>query len=75
MAELVDAHDSKSCSARSGGSIPSTGTNRLYHCIAYHRIEYVKYRFSRHNSIERYAYYNVYLSCISAQLGVFLGVS
>ena len=27
MAELVDAHDSKSCSARSGGSIPSTGTN------------------------------------------------
>ena len=28
VAELVDAHDSKSCSARSGGSIPSTGTNR-----------------------------------------------
>ena len=26
VAELVDAHDSKSCSARSGGSIPSTGT-------------------------------------------------
>jgi predicted secreted acid phosphatase len=29
VAELVDAHDSKSCSARSGGSIPSTGTNPL----------------------------------------------
>src|SRR5215472_10796278 len=28
VAELVDAHDSKSCSARSGGSIPSTGTTR-----------------------------------------------
>lgn len=28
VAELVDAHDSKSCSARSGGSIPSTGTNK-----------------------------------------------
>jgi hypothetical protein len=27
VAELVDAHDSKSCSARSVGSIPSTGTN------------------------------------------------
>lgn len=27
VAELVDAHDSKSCSARSGGSIPSTGTS------------------------------------------------
>ena len=27
MAELVDAHDSKSCSARSVGSIPSTGTS------------------------------------------------
>jgi hypothetical protein len=26
VAELVDAHDSKSCSARSVGSIPSTGT-------------------------------------------------
>ena len=26
VTELVDAHDSKSCSARSGGSIPSTGT-------------------------------------------------
>src|SRR5580700_6092241 len=26
VAELVDAHDSKSCSARSGGSIPPTGT-------------------------------------------------
>ena len=29
VAELVDAHDSKSCSARSVGSIPSTGTIRL----------------------------------------------
>src|SRR6516162_6305552 len=28
VAELVDAHDSKSCSARSGGSIPSTGTTQ-----------------------------------------------
>ena len=28
VAELVDAHDSKSCSARSGGSIPSTGTTK-----------------------------------------------
>jgi hypothetical protein len=28
VAELVDAHDSKSCSARSGGSIPSTGTSK-----------------------------------------------
>jgi hypothetical protein len=27
VAELVDAHDSKSCSARSVGSIPSTGTS------------------------------------------------
>lgn len=27
MAELVDAHDSKSCAARHGGSIPSTGTS------------------------------------------------
>jgi len=26
VAELVDAHDSKSCSARSEGSIPSFGT-------------------------------------------------
>ena len=31
VAELVDAHDSKSCSARSGGSIPSTGTTTVYH--------------------------------------------
>lgn len=30
VAELVDAHDSKSCSARSVGSIPSTGTNALF---------------------------------------------
>jgi hypothetical protein len=28
VAELVDAHDSKSCFARSGGSIPSTGTTK-----------------------------------------------
>ena len=27
MAELVDAHDSNSCSARSVGSIPTSGTN------------------------------------------------
>jgi hypothetical protein len=26
MAELVDAHDSNSCSARSVGSIPTSGT-------------------------------------------------
>ena len=40
VAELVDAHDSKSCSARSGGSIPSTGTNfsmfRLYSSLFLH---------------------------------------
>jgi hypothetical protein len=30
VAELVDAHDSKSCSARSVGSIPSTGTKTNY---------------------------------------------
>ena len=29
VAELVDAHDSKSCSFGSGGSIPPLGTNRL----------------------------------------------
>ena len=29
MAELADAHDSKSCSARSVGSTPTTGTNIL----------------------------------------------
>jgi hypothetical protein len=29
VAELVDAHDSKSCSARSVGSIPSTGTTNI----------------------------------------------
>jgi hypothetical protein len=34
VAELVDAHDSKSCSARSGGSIPSTGTTKLLHCCS-----------------------------------------
>jgi hypothetical protein len=28
VAELVDAHDSKSCSARSEGSIPSLGTKK-----------------------------------------------
>ena len=28
MAELVDAHDSNSCSARSVGSIPTSGTKR-----------------------------------------------
>ena len=28
MAELVDAHDSNSCSARSVGSIPTSGTLR-----------------------------------------------
>ncbi len=27
VAELADAHDSKSCSLRSVGSIPTTGTN------------------------------------------------
>jgi hypothetical protein len=32
VAELVDAHDSKSCSARSGGSIPSTGTRHPTGC-------------------------------------------
>jgi uncharacterized protein (DUF849 family) len=29
VAELVDAHDSKSCAARHGGSIPSTGTTKV----------------------------------------------
>ncbi len=29
MAELVDAHDSNSCSARSVGSIPTSGTSNL----------------------------------------------
>ena len=28
MAELVDAHDSNSCSARSVGSIPTPGTDK-----------------------------------------------
>ena len=28
MAELVDAHDSNSCSERSVGSIPTSGTKR-----------------------------------------------
>ena len=28
MAELVDAHDSNSCSARSVGSIPTSGTKQ-----------------------------------------------
>jgi hypothetical protein len=27
MAELVDAHDSKSCTVRCAGSIPALGTN------------------------------------------------
>src|SRR5271165_5572066 len=31
VAELVDARDSKSRSARSGGSIPSTGTTKAFH--------------------------------------------
>ena|GEM_PF-4538071 len=30
VAEQADAHDSKSCSGRSEGSIPSFGTKRLY---------------------------------------------
>src|SRR6516165_4881059 len=34
VAELVDAHDSKSCSARSGGSIPSTGTTQCSQMFA-----------------------------------------
>ena len=36
VAELVDAHDSKSCSARSGGSIPSTGTTKAFAIIRRH---------------------------------------
>jgi hypothetical protein len=31
VAELVDARDSKSRSERNGGSIPSTGTTKLFH--------------------------------------------
>jgi hypothetical protein len=38
VAELVDAHDSKSCSARSGGSIPSTGTTKAFHICSLHLI-------------------------------------
>ena len=34
MVELVDTPDSKSGSARSGGSIPSTGTNQLIVVVA-----------------------------------------
>src|SRR5580700_1039921 len=37
VAELVDAHDSKSCSARSGGSIPSTGTKQSSKYVAPHK--------------------------------------
>jgi hypothetical protein len=42
VAELVDAHDSKSCSARSGGSIPSTGTTKPP--TGMHRQAIVKHR-------------------------------
>ena len=44
VAELVDAHDSKSSSARSGGSIPSTGTKTNYSIIsiAYDHKKYFK---------------------------------
>src|ERR1700686_717459 len=74
VAELVDAHDSKSCSARSGGSIPSTGTNRLYHSISYRLIDYDKGRTLPDFAFDDCTYYYVYHPCISARLGVFSGV-